>query len=102
MKLRHTLLITLATLSLAMRLAAQNNSAASAPSTQPTTRPATLAPNDVITQMLKPTGGASAKPLKPIENPPIFDQTTGKMIAPPPAVAPQSTLIREGDWIRDR
>src|SRR5947207_11872717 len=69
--------------------------------TQPTTRPsaATMPADQLLQQMLRPAGGPAAKPLTPIENLPTFNQTSGVIVPPAP---PSPTLIREGDYIRDR
>lgn len=70
----------------------------SAPSTQPSTQPATPA-DKLLDQMLRGSGPV-AKPLQPIENPPVYNQTTGKTVAPGPTT--MQALIREGDYVRDR
>jgi hypothetical protein len=68
------------------------------PSTQPATRPATLPADQMLTRLLRP-GAASGQPLKPVENPPALDQTTGKPVAPN---FPMTALMREGDYLPDR
>jgi hypothetical protein len=68
------------------------------PSTQPTTRPATLPADQMLTRLLRP-GTGTAQPLRPVENPPALDQTTGK---PVPPNFPMSTVIREGEYLPDR
>jgi hypothetical protein len=76
---------------------------AEAPVTQPaapTTRPADMPADQLLQQMLKPSNGPVVKPLQPIPNPPVLDQTTGKTIVPN-GTQPQN-LRREGDYIRDR
>lgn len=70
--------------------------------TQPsaaTTRPAALSPDQMLNQMLKPSG-SGAKPLQPLLNPPAVGARSGPA-AVAPGAAPQQ-LRREGDWIRDK
>lgn len=74
-------------------------SAQPAPSTQPTTRPAIVPAEDMLSKMLKPTANGGAQPLKPLPDLPHLDQTTGKTVAP---AAPVMNLRREGDYISDR
>jgi hypothetical protein len=56
--------------------------------------------DQLLQQMLRPANGPALQPLQPILDPPVLDQTTGKMVVPD-AAQPQ-TLRREGDYIRDR
>jgi hypothetical protein len=67
----------------------------------PTSRPAstTMPADQLLQQMLRPAGTPAARPLTPVENLPTFNQTTGRVAAPAP---PSPSLIREGDYIRDR
>jgi predicted component of type VI protein secretion system len=69
------------------------------PATQPTSQPAVTPADKLLDQMLRGSGPV-AKPLQPIDNPPIYDQTAGKTVAPSPTT--MQSLIREGDYIRDR
>ena len=73
---------------------------ADAPATQPSTRPADMPADQLLNQMLRPANGPAMQPLQPILNPPVMDQTSGKMVVPNSAI-PQN-LKREGDYIRDR
>jgi hypothetical protein len=78
-------------------LAAASANFALAQTTQPSTRP--LPADQVLNQMLKPSGTA-AKPLQPEPSPPAVDSTTGVS-----AVAPNSqqiNVVREGTFIVDR
>lgn len=68
------------------------------PTTQPSTQPAQMPADRLLDQMLRSSGPA-ARPLQPIANPPVIDQSSGAAVAPN---APQVALIREGDYIRDR
>jgi hypothetical protein len=73
------------------------------PATQPATpatKPADMPADQLLQQMLRPANGPALQPLQPILDPPVMDQTTGKMVVPD-AAQPQ-TLRREGDYIRDR
>jgi hypothetical protein len=67
----------------------------------PTSRPAstTMPADQLLQQMLRPAGTPAARPLTPVENLPTFNQTAGRVMPPAP---PSPTLIREGDYIRDR
>jgi hypothetical protein len=56
--------------------------------------------DQLLNQMLRPANGPAMQPLQPILNPPVMDQTSGKMVVPNSAI-PQN-LKREGDYIRDR
>src|SRR5262249_28616290 len=76
---------------------------ADAPATQPAspgTRPAEMPADQLLQQMLRPAEGPAARPLLPITNPPVMDQTSGKMVVPGNQIA--QPLKREGDYIRDR
>ena len=70
-----------------------------APTTAPSTQPAAMPADRLLDQMLRGSGPV-ARPLQPIDNPPIYDQTSGKTVAPAPPT--QTPLIREGDYVRDR
>jgi hypothetical protein len=74
------------------------------PTTQPaspTTRPADMPADQLLQQMLRPQSqGPRVKPLQPILNPPVLDQTTGKNVVPGSALP--INLKREGDYIRER
>jgi hypothetical protein len=81
-------------------LALVSASLADAPATQPSTRPSDMPADQLLNQMLRPANGPAMQPLQPILNPPVMDQTSGKMVVPNSAL-PQP-LKREGDYIRDR
>lgn len=73
------------------------------PATQPATpatRPADMPADQLLQQMLRPANGPVVQPLQPILNPPVIDQTSGKMVVPN-SILPQN-LKREGDYINDR
>jgi hypothetical protein len=76
-------------------LASSTQSAATRPAGPSTTMPA----DQLLQQMLRPAGAPAARPLTPVENLPTFNETTGRVTPPAP---PSPTLIREGDYIRDR
>jgi len=69
------------------------------PATQPTSQPALTPADKILDQMLRGSGPV-AKPLQPIDNPPVYNQTTGRTVAPMPTT--MQSLIREGDYVRDR
>ena len=76
---------------------------ADSPATQPagpTTRSADMPADQLLQQMLRPSNGPAVQPLRPINNPPVVDQTTGKTVVPNSAI-PQN-LKREGDYVNDR
>ena len=77
---------------------AQTTKPTTAPSSPPATKPAAQPADAVLQQMLRP-GNSGPQPLLPVPNPPVLDQTTGKIIAAAPG---GPLLIREGDYVRDR
>lgn len=75
---------------------------ASAQSTQPSTRPSEkmLPADQMLNQMLRPSGTAAAKPLQPINSAPAIDATSGGGAVAPAAA--QMQVLREGTFIVDR
>ena len=81
------------------------SSVALAQTTQPTTNPSTsktLPADQMLSQMLKPSGGgaAAARPLQPGADAPAIDATSGKGAVAP--TAPTQSVMREGTFIVDR
>jgi hypothetical protein len=76
-------------------------SAASAQATRPTTRPAgARSAEDMLNQMLQPSGDATARPLDPAANAGAVDVTSGTGAVAPNA--PAVTVMRERSFIVDR
>jgi|SRR5688500_3116756 hypothetical protein len=73
-----------------------------AQATQPTTRPGErMQPADqVLNQMLRPSGSGAARPLQPVTRAPALDATSGAAAVAPGA--PQVQVLREGSFIVDR
>jgi hypothetical protein len=65
---------------------------------QPTTRPAVVPADQLLTQMLKPAGTA-AKPLEPIKDLSTLDKSTINNLTP---AAPALNVLREGSFLVDR
>jgi hypothetical protein len=74
--------------------------AAPATATAPTTRPAPVPADQLLSQMLLQPGVSAAKPLQPISGPPAMDATSGAAAVAPNA--PQLTVLREGTFLVDR
>ena len=73
-----------------------------AQTTQPTTRPAerVLPADQMLNQMLRPSGAAPARPLQPMSQAPAVDASTGGAAVAPGA--PSLQVLREGTFIVDR
>ncbi|WP_428939348.1 hypothetical protein [Fontivita pretiosa] len=74
--------------------------AAPATPAAPTTRPAAVPADQLLSQMLSLPGAGAAKPLQPISDPPAVDATSGAAAVAPGA--PQLTVLREGTFLVDR
>jgi hypothetical protein len=73
-----------------------------AQATQPTTRPAerVLPADQMLNQMLRPSGAAPARPLQPMSQAPAIDTSTGSAAVAPGAASLH--VLREGTFIVDR
>ncbi len=75
---------------------------ANAQTTEPSTQPLekVLPADQLLSQMLRPTGPSAARPLQPLSDGPAIDSTTGAGAVAP--AAPSMQVLREGSFIVDR